>query len=73
MCTKYIFDSDVFERRIKYLNMSYSELSKRTGLSPSTFSEWVNGHHSPSLNTMMVISKEIGIPIEKFIKKVKED
>ncbi len=50
---------------------SYSELSRRTGYSVSHFSRIFRGERKPSLKVLLVLAKELEMPVEKLIKKLR--
>lgn len=49
---------------------SYSEISRKTGISISHISRVLRKKRKPSWRVLKLLSKEMGIPVEKFIKKL---
>jgi transcriptional regulator with XRE-family HTH domain len=43
---------EIIRRRAKFVGISINELCGRTGVAPSTFSRWVNGHNSGLIATI---------------------
>lgn len=44
------------------------QASKDTGISQTAFSNWKTGRTSPDLNSLLVLSKTYGVPIEYFFE-----
>lgn len=43
--------------------MSYAEIAKRVGMSPSNFSRWESGEYAPSFDAVRKICDALSIPI----------
>lgn len=48
--------------------ISYRELSRRTGLAAGTISQLVNGHRSPTDETLRAIAAALEQPVEVFFE-----
>lgn len=53
------------------LPMEVDELSKRTGLSRSTYKQWMNGTYKPTLRTLMIVCDALGL--ELCIRRKKDE
>ena len=56
------------QARCRFVGITIDELCRRTGIAPSTFSRWVNGHNSGLLVTIGKMDEIlIGLEAEKFL------
>lgn len=44
------------------------EVSKQTGISQSTFSDWKSGRSKPKLDKLLLIAKYFGVSLEYFVE-----
>jgi transcriptional regulator with XRE-family HTH domain len=49
---------------------SYSEISRTTGYSISHISRIFRGERRPSLKVLLILAKEIDMPVEDLIRKL---
>lgn len=57
-----------FEEFLKSRGMSAADVSKATGIPPSTFSDWKSGRSKPGVEKMAKIAKFFGVQIEDFLE-----
>lgn len=43
-------------------------VSKDTGITKSTFSDWKNGRSAPKIEKLSLLAKYFGVPIEYFLE-----
>lgn len=55
-------------RVMEALDMSQSELARRTNLTPAAISQIIHGEREPSLSTVCKILAVIPIPFERLVK-----
>ena len=53
--------SEALKERLKYANMTQSELAEATGLSESTISDYVNGRIVPKATSIVKIFYELNL------------
>lgn len=51
----------------KYEITAY-QVSKETGVSTSTLSEWKNGNYTPKVDKLQKIANFFGVPLEYFLE-----
>lgn len=56
-----------FEDLLKEKNTTTYRVSKATGISGATFSDWKSGRSSPKLDKIKIISNYFGVPIDYFL------
>lgn len=47
--------------------LTQTEFARRIGVSQSVVSDIINGEHSPSLDTLVRISKETGLSLDELV------
>lgn len=62
----------MFENRIAFWThekgVKYKALAKDCGVSPQTFSSWVNNKTQPDLKQSAMIARRLGIKVDDLIK-----
>ncbi len=43
------------------------QVSKDTGISTATLSNWKNGNYCPKIDKLMILAKYFGVPIEELL------
>lgn len=56
-----------FEDLLKEKNTTTYRVSKATGISGATFSDWKSGRSSPKLDKIKMIAEYFGVPIDYFL------
>ena len=56
--------------KLDQLSMSQKEFSEKTGILPSTISEWKKKHTNPSADKIMMICKVLGVTPEWLLSGV---
>lgn len=57
-----------FERLLKEKGVTAYRVSKETGISSGTFSDWKSGRSTPKINKLQKITKYFNVKIEELIK-----
>lgn len=55
-----------FERLCRERGVKASDVSKATGISPTTFSEWKKGKYTPKMDKMVRIAEYFDVPVEEI-------
>lgn len=55
---------EVFERLLKAKGLTASAISKATGVSTSTFTDWKKGRYTPKADKMQKIADFLGVSVE---------
>jgi transcriptional regulator with XRE-family HTH domain len=50
-------------------NVRATDVSKATGISQSTLSDWKRGKSKPKIDKIAALAKYFDVPIETFLKK----
>ena len=58
---------DVFEKLLKSHNLTVYQVTKATGISPSTFSDWKNGRSCPKADKLARIASFFSISLDELI------
>ena len=58
---------DVFEKLLKSHNLTVYQVTKATGISPSTFSDWKNGRSCPKADKLARIAAFFSISLDELI------
>lgn len=45
------------------------QISKKTGVSTSTLSEWKNGNYTPKVDKLQKIANFFGVPLDYFLEE----
>lgn len=48
--------------------LSQAQLAKRVGVTEGAISQWLNGHSRPSLDNLVALSQQTGMPVESLIE-----
>lgn len=56
-----------FAKLLKKTNKTAYQISKETGISTSTFSNWKAGRYTPKVNKLQKIADYFGVSIEYFL------
>lgn len=59
----------VFEELLKKTGETAYQVSKATGVSTATLSEWKKGTYTPKIDKLMLIAEHFGVPVETLIKR----
>lgn len=57
-----------FEKLLKERNVRPADVSKETGISTSTLSEWKSGKYVPKLDKILTLAKYFEVAVEYFIE-----
>lgn len=57
-----------YEALKKKKGVSDYEVSKRTGISTSTLSEWKSGQYTPKVDKMILLAKYFEVPLEELVE-----
>ena len=57
-----------YEALKKEKGVSDYEVSKQTGISTSTLSEWKSGQYTPKVDKMILLAKYFDVPLEKLLE-----
>ncbi len=49
------------------------KVSKSTGITKSTFSDWKSGRSKPKLNKLAILAKYFDVPLEYFTEDIPQD
>ena len=49
------------------------KVSKSTGITKSTFSDWKSGRSKPKLNKLVILAKYFDVPLEYFAEDISQD
>ena len=60
--------ADLLEKNNKTAYM----VSKETGISQATISDWKNGRSKPKFDKLLILAKYFGVPVEYFAEDEKE-
>jgi predicted XRE-type DNA-binding protein len=58
------------EKYIRDSGISQSELARRLGVSQPTVSDWISGKKTPSGDKVLLLSREMGISVERVLKSL---
>lgn len=57
---------ELYERLLKERHIRNADVSKATGISPSTLSDWKNGKFVPKADKIQKIADYFGVPVSYF-------
>lgn len=60
---------EVFEKLCESRNVTPYKVSKETGVSRSTLSDWKKGRSRPKLDKLQLIADYFGVPLDAFTKE----
>ena len=63
----------VFVELLDKNNKTAYQVSKDTGISTATLTEWKNGTYTPKIDKIMKIAEYFNVPIETFLNAQKEE
>lgn len=58
-----------FQSLLDKTNKTPYQVSKDTGVSQSTLSDWKNGRSKPKFDKLMILAKYFGVPVEYFAEE----
>lgn len=61
-----------FAELLEKNNMTAYQVSKQTGISTSTLSEWKNGNYTPKLDKLQKIANFFGVTVDYFLEERNE-
>lgn len=61
-----------FAELLEKNNITAYQVSKQTGVSTSTLSEWKNGNYTPKLDKMQKIANFFGVTVDYFLEDLEE-
>lgn len=61
-----------FAELLEKNNITAYQVSKQTGVSTSTLSEWKNGNYIPKLDKMQKIANFFGVTVDYFLEDLEE-
>lgn len=47
-------------------NLTDYKVSKDTGITASTFTDWKNGRSKPKITKLLILARYFGVPVEYF-------
>lgn len=56
-----------FQNLIDEKNITPYEVSKKTGISSSTLSDWKNGKSKPKIDKLQLLADYFGVPVTYFL------
>lgn len=59
---------ETFKRLLEERNLTAYQVSKDTGISQATLSDWKIGKSKPKVDKLSVLAKYFGVPLEDFIE-----
>ena len=59
---------ETFKRLLEERNVTAYQVSKDTGISQATLSDWKIGKSKPKVDKLSVLAKYFGVPLEEFIE-----
>lgn len=59
-----------FQSLLDKTNKTPYQVSKDTGVSQSTLSDWKNGRSKPKFDKLLILAKYFGVPVEYFAEDV---
>lgn len=59
----------VFEELLKKTGETAYQVSKATGVSTATLSEWKKGTYTPKIDKLLLIADHFGVPVEMLIRR----
>lgn len=57
-----------FQLLLDKANKTPYQVSKDTGISTATLSNWKNGVYVPKVDKLLIIAKYFGVPLEYFLE-----
>ncbi len=60
-------DYQIFDKLLKMNNTTVYRVSKSTGISASTFTDWKNGRSVPKIDKIKLIAEYFGVPVDYMI------
>lgn len=57
-----------FEKLLVERNLTAYRVSKDTGISTATLTEWKNGRYKPKVDKLMVLADYFKVPLEYFVR-----
>ena len=60
-------DYKIFDKLLKMNNTTVYRVSKGTGISASTFTDWKNGRSTPKIDKIKLIADFFGVPLEYMV------
>ena len=60
-------DYKIFDKLLKINNTTVYRVSKETGISASTFTDWKNGRSVPKIDKIKLIADFFGVPLEYMV------
>ena len=61
-----------FQALLDKTNKTAYQVSKETGISQPTLSDWKNGRSKPKFDKLLLLAKYFGVPVEYFADEEKE-
>lgn len=61
-----------FVQLLQENNLTAYRVSKDTGISQSTLSDWKTGRAKPKIDKILLLAKYFNVPIEFFVDELKE-
>lgn len=56
----------------RFLQLSYSALAQMTGVDAPTWSKWLNGTRSPTLDTLRGVARDLDMSLLEFVDAFEE-
>lgn len=60
-----------FETLLDVKQITPYKVSKDTGISTATLSDWKNGRSKPKADKLLILAKYFGVPVEYFLEPEK--
>ena len=59
---------EVFEKLLEQRGVTAYQVSKATGITQSTFSDWKHGRYMPKIDKLCTIANYFDVPVTMFIE-----
>ena len=60
---------EIFEQLLQKYGVSAYKVSKATGVTQSTLSDWKRGRSKPKFDKLLILAKYFGVPVEYFAEE----
>ena len=57
----------------KSANLTQEKLSEKIGITPKHFSKLEAGRHNPHFDTIILLAKELDVPIDAFLEDIEDN
>jgi repressor LexA len=64
---------EIFENLLNERGVTRADVTRATGIVPSTFTDWKSGRSKPGVEKLYLLAKFFEVPIEYFLEKKEEE